>query len=194
MQFGRSLLRGSHTIMLHKVFLANKPAPVQDTGGEPIDPRVSRTRFFSDTRGQRMPSSVEDMKKKSKKVLLNIKTVFPFKFFPTHLIVDIHRVIVIEQTFLFADTIRSIPIQNIQYVRCDRALLFGSLCLRTYGFSDREVVIKHLWNKDAVCARRIIEGLLICYEDNLDPMKFGEKDICKNLQSIGREYAGESVG
>lgn len=174
--------------MLHKVFTSNNPAPVRDTEGQPLDPRDPRARFLRGFRVDRSSISVEDMKK-SKKVLLNIRTVFPFKLFPTQIIVDIHRVIVIEQTFLFADTIRSIPIQNIQYVRCDRALLFGTLCIRTYGFSDREVVIKHLWNRDALCARRLIEGLIICYEENIDPMKFGEGDICKNLQNIGREYS-----
>ena len=178
--------------MLHKVFFSNQPAPVRDLGGQ-IDQRFQRARFLPDFRLNTTPTSVEDMKKKSKRVLLNIKTVFPFKLFPTHLIVDIHRVIVIEQTFLFADTIRSIPIQNIQYVRCDRSLLFGTVCIRTYGFSDREVVISHLWNKDAICARRLIEGLIICYEENLDPMKFGEADVCKHLQNIGREYSGDVV-
>lgn len=174
--------------MLHKVFFGNKPSPVQDTGGQPVDSRYSRARFLQNFRNNES-TTVEEMKRKSKKVLLNIKTVFPFKFFPTHIIVDVHRIIVIEQTFLFADTIRSIPIQNIQYVRCDRSLLFGTLCLRTYGFSDREVVISNLWNKDALYARRLIEGLLICYEDNLDPMKFGDRKICQNLQNIGREYS-----
>lgn len=175
--------------MLHKVFISNKPAPVRDTGGRFVDPRDPRARFLHESRGSSSHLSFEDIRKRSSQVLLEIETVFPFKFFPTKLIIDVHRVIVIEQTFLFADTIRSIPIQNIQYVRCDRALLFGSLCIRSYGFSDREVVIKHLWNNEAVCARRIIEGLIICYEENLDPLKFGDGDICKHLQNIGREYS-----
>ncbi len=178
--------------MLHKVFISNKPAPVRDTGGQFVDPRDPRARFLHEFRSSKSQGSLEEIRRKSGKVLLKVETVFPFKFFPTKLIIDVHRVIVIEQTFLFADTIRSIPIQNIQYVRCDRALLFGSLCIRSYGFSDREVVIKHLWNKDALCARRLIEGLIICYEENIDPMVLGDGDICDNLQTIGREYVGEN--
>lgn len=179
--------------MLHNVFFASKPLPVVYSDSHSGDQGYSRSSFLPQFRNSNRSVSVEEMKQKSKTILLNIRTVFPFKLFPTHIIVDTHRIIVIEQTFLFADTIRSIPIQNIQYVRCDRSLLFGTLCLRTYGFSDREVVISHLWNKDALRARRLIEGLLICYEDNLDPLKFGERDLCQNLQNIGREYSGEAV-
>lgn len=179
--------------MLHNVFSAKRPAPAYDAKEHLIDSRYAKSRILTNSRTSATPTSIEEMKQKSKKVLLNIKTVFPFKLFPTRVIVDVHRIIVIEQTFLFADTIRSIPIQNVQYVRCDRSLLFGTLCLRTYGFSDREVVISHLWNRDALYAHRLIEGLLICYEDNLDPMTFGDRDMSANLQNIGSAYSGTLV-
>ncbi|QQS44067.1 hypothetical protein IPM65_00475 [Candidatus Roizmanbacteria bacterium] len=152
--------------------------------------RHIKDRRFDITNRDQRGTPVDNIRDKSKRVLLHRKTVFPFKLFPVHVIVDIHRVVVIEKTFLFADTIRTIPIANIQYVRCDRALLFGSIRIRTYGFSDREVVVKFLWNKDALRLRRLIEGLIICYEDNVDPLDFKDEDLCTCLENLGQEHFG----
>lgn len=125
---------------------------------------------------------------RSRKVLLKITTVFPVHFFPTIITIDEAKINIIRKEFFGCESVRSIPIKNIQYISAEVGLLFGTLRIKAFGYADTEFYINYLWASDALKARRIIEGLIVCIEDNIDCSGYEINALKKLVELIGEEH------
>ena len=64
---------------------------------------------------------------KSRRVLLEIKAVFPFDFFPDKIKIDENKVDIISSNFFFDKHIASILIEHINTVTLSSGVLFASI-------------------------------------------------------------------
>ena len=127
--------------------------------------------------------AVEDMVNNSNRVLLKISSVFPWDFFPTSIIVEETRLTIIHRQ-LFSSQVHSVDIKNISNVFIDNSILFSQLTIVSNTFAENQIVIDRLWKKDAILIRRIIEGLRMFVEKNVDPTGYKRKELISKLKEL----------
>lgn len=150
------------------------------------------------------PSSFEDGKtikeqsekfekliQKSDRVLLRIKSVFPFELFPDTIVIDESKVNIIHRIFFWTAAIQSIPIAHIQDIEVDTSVLFATLKILPSGFSvvsmtENWLKVNYLWRNDALRARRIISGLLIASREGVDLIKVDSINFVKKIEQLGK--------
>ncbi|HSW88732.1 MAG TPA: hypothetical protein VLG12_06240 [Candidatus Saccharimonadales bacterium] len=133
----------------------------------------------------------EKLIQKSDRVLLRIKAVFPFEFFPDSIVIDESKINIVHRIFFWTSEILSIPIQHVQDVEVDTSVLFATLKILPTGFSvvsmtENWVTVNYLWRRDAIRARRIIAGLLIASREGIDLTKVDSKDFVKKIEELGK--------
>lgn len=128
---------------------------------------------------------IDKLTKKAGKVLLKIKSVFPFDLFPDTLIVDENKVDIIYYKFFFEKNYFSALIKNINSVHVNTGILFASMTFELTGYESNPEPIKYLWVKDAIKARRIILGLISAAKENVDVSRITSNDLAKKMEEIG---------
>src|SRR5579859_4040624 len=132
----------------------------------------------------------EKLVQKSDKVLLKIRAVFPFDFFPDSVVIDESKINIIHKQFFFSSEILSIPIHHIQDIEVDTSIFFATLKILPVGFSvmsytENWVTVPYLWKRDAIRARRIISGLLIGIKEGIDFGKVDTANFVKKIEKLG---------
>lgn len=123
---------------------------------------------------------------KRDKILIKIKTVFPFKLFTDIIIVDENKVDIIEGIFFFSEKIKSIPISNIQDVEVETSIFFAVIKILQVGYMEEWIIIRYLWKNDAKRTRDIISGLLIGNNNGIDFTKVKTKNLAKEIENLGK--------
>lgn len=127
----------------------------------------------------------ETLVSKSSTVLFRARSVFPFKFFPTVIVVDEKKVNIIHGIFFSSEEIQSILIHHVKDVIADTSLFFGTLKILPDGFNENWVKVKYLWRNDAIRARRIISGLLIGLKEGVDMTKVETTNFEQKIEALG---------
>jgi phosphorylcholine metabolism protein LicD len=122
----------------------------------------------------------------SARVILDVKAVFPFNFFPDELIVDETKVSVHANYFFFTKEVRSIEFKDIFNVVIRQGVLFASLEVVDKYFSEAPIVVSYMKKKDAILARRIIQGLIIAKKENINTRILPLRDLKLKLERIGQ--------
>lgn len=123
------------------------------------------------------------------RILYKTKTVFPFVFFPDELIIDKDKISVITNIFFGSSRIQSVLIRNLSDCYVDTSVFFATLNMTDKYYSDNPLSIKYLKKKDAIKARDIIQGLIICNEKRVDLSEIKASDLLPYLEEIGRATA-----
>ena len=129
---------------------------------------------------------IDKLTRGSHRTIFKATAVFPFDFFPDTIIIDENKVDIIVTTFFVTEQMYSIPIQNIIGADAMISLFFGTLTLETTGYKKSPPPITHLWNTDAVKARRYINALVMCNKDKIDLSKLEIPYLCQKLDEIGK--------
>jgi len=127
--------------------------------------------------------AVEDMVKNSNRVLLKISSVFPLDLFPTSIIAEDTRITIIHRQ-LFSSQAHSVDIKNISNIFVDTSILFAQLTIVSNTFAENEIVIDRLWKKDAILMRRIIEGLRMFVNKDIDTTGYNVKELINKLKEL----------
>lgn len=127
--------------------------------------------------------AVDDMVSNSNRVLLRVYTVFPWDLFPSSLVVEETRLTVIHRQ-LFSSQIYSVDIKNISNILVDSGILFAQLTIVSDTFAENQIVINRLWKKDAIFMRRIIEGLRMFVEKDIDTTDYTVKELISKLKEL----------
>lgn len=122
----------------------------------------------------------------SRRIILDIKAVFPFNFFPDEVIADEAKVSVHTNYFFYTKEVRSIEYKEIFNVAIRQGVFFASLEITDRFFSQDPVVVPYLWKKDAIAARRIIQGMMIARSENIDTYTLPIDELVKKLDRIGQ--------
>jgi hypothetical protein len=131
----------------------------------------------------------EQLVDQSGKIILNVKTVWPFDLFPNEITIDLNKVNIYFKEFFWSGQLRSVPIEKISSVFAETGLFFGTLKITSEDFIENAVDIKYLWREDAIHARRIIQGLMSVAKQRIDLTKISTHELPEKIAEIGR--AGE---
>ena len=129
---------------------------------------------------------LDKLAKGSARIIFSAKTVFPFNFFPDELVVDETKVSLHTSYFFYTKQVRSIEYRDMFNVIINQSLFFANIEIIDRFFSKESIKVDFLWKKDAILARRIIQGMMIATKRNIsiDKMPLGE--LLEKLIRIGQ--------
>lgn len=130
-------------------------------------------------------SLVAGLVRKSNRILLTISTHrFPIDLFPDTLNVEEGRVTVINRTFFMSSQIHSVDIKDISNIFVNTAPFYAQLVIVSKTFKANEIKINCLWKDEAVFARRIIEGLRIFENKQIDTSNYTNRELIAKLKQL----------
>lgn len=128
---------------------------------------------------------VEGLVKKSNRILVSISSHrLLFDFFPDTFNVEEGRVTIITRTFFLSSEVHSVDIKDISNIFINTAPFFAQLVIISKSFAENEIVVKYLRKKEAVFARRIIEGLRIFESKQIDTSAYTKDALIAKLEQL----------
>lgn len=134
---------------------------------------------------QRTIQKLDELVEHSQKSLLRIKTAIPLNPFPTEVIVDINKVHIVLKEFFASEHIHGILIKDISDVLVETNPFFATLKIIDIGFTDNSIDVEYLRRKDAIRARKIIQGLVIAHKYGVDLSKIEDENLCNKIEELG---------
>jgi hypothetical protein len=129
---------------------------------------------------------VANLVKKSNRILVSISShAFPFDFIPDSVNVEEGRVTIIIRHFLSSE-IHSIDIKDITNVFINTNFIFSQLVIISRTFEDNEIRVRNLRTKDAVFIRRIIEGMRILDDQNINTADYSKEQLITKLEELSK--------
>jgi hypothetical protein len=126
---------------------------------------------------------VEDMVSNSNRILLKISSVFPWDLFPNTIIAEETRITIIHRQ-LFSSQVHSIDVRDISNIFVDTSIIFAQLTLVSNTFAENQIIIGRLWKKDAILMRRIIEGLRMFINKDIDTTGYKVEELVSKLKEL----------
>jgi hypothetical protein len=128
--------------------------------------------------------TVANLVKKSNRILASISShTFPLDLFPDSVNVEEGRVTIIVR-HLLSSNVHSVDIKDISNVFINTTIFYSQLVIVSNTFEDNEVRIRNLWPKEAVYIRRIIEGLRIFENKQIDTSKYTKDELIIKLEEL----------
>jgi len=128
---------------------------------------------------------VAGLVKKSNRILVSISShKFPVDFFPDVINVEEGRVTIITRNFFFNSQVHSVDIKDISNVFINTAPFFAQLVIVSKTFAANEIRIRNLRKKEAVFARRIIEGLRTFTTQQIDTSGYTKEELVAKLKEL----------
>lgn len=138
----------------------------------------------ADKRKRLENKTVAGLVKKSNRILVSISShALPFDFFPDTINVEEGRITIINRHFLSSE-IHSVDISDISNIFINQTIFFSQLVIISRTFEENEIRIRNLITKQAVFARRIIEGLRIFKNKQIDTSGYTRKELIAKLEEL----------
>ncbi|MFZ5376823.1 MAG: hypothetical protein ACOZAN_04130 [Patescibacteria group bacterium] len=118
-------------------------------------------------------------------VLIRVSTVFPFKFFPTTIVVGKSKLDIIYRFFATTRT-ESILISNIVSVKMETAFIFASIEIETDVPHTQAIKISTLPISKARQLVDLVQGLMISYDMKAELSSVSSDHLKQPLKQIGR--------
>lgn len=148
---------------------------------------TERVEQLPDRAIQRSPSEhLSHLARQSSRVLLDIKAVFPFNFFPDEVILDEAKVSIHTNFFFYSKEVRSVEYKDIFNVLVQQSLFFAKLAIIDRYFTQQPIVVQFLRKNDAFRARRLIQGMIIVKKENIDIRELSREELLQKLDRIGQ--------
>lgn len=120
-------------------------------------------------------------------VLIKIRAIWPFDFFPDSIVVDQNKVDIIYRYFLEEGTF-SVLIKNINSVHIHANVFFASLTFEVQGYETNPQPINFLNIEKAAKTRRIILGLIACDKQGVDISQIPAVELANKMEEIGKAH------
>ncbi len=127
---------------------------------------------------------LDDVLKKSKKILLHAKSEFPFDFFPDEITIDPTKVIIVHKEFFGSGTMDTVYIKDIADVIVEAGPYLATINIVDVSYGASKHYIKKLKKKNAFKAREIIEGLVTALKAGIDIMKLPGNELLPSISSL----------
>lgn len=128
--------------------------------------------------------TVAGLVKKSNRILLSISShAFPLDPFPDTINIEEGRITVINRHFLSSE-VHSVDLKDISNIFINRTFLFSQLVIISKTFEENEIKIRNLRTKEAVFARRIIEGLRVLENKQIDTSNYSTEELLSKLEEL----------
>ena len=123
---------------------------------------------------------------RSQKVLLKISSVFPFTLFPHQLSIDINQVNIRLGQFFWTDRRQSINIKDIGDVIIDTVPFFATIKIIDKDYVENLIEINFLKKRDAIKARKVIQGLMVAAKEEVDLSLVDDRDLLDKIETLGK--------
>lgn len=172
-EYSRSNNKQSFSANKKRVDVKPKDVEVSDADREGIKEGVKHELDFG------------NLVEKSDQLLIKIKAVFPFDFFPNEISVDVNKVNIVNNYFL-SQRVHSILIKDISDIYLDSSILFASLNIIDWGFNNnKSITINYLKKDEASQTLNIIQGLMVSSRQNIDLSKIDVPDFKNKVEILG---------
>lgn len=130
---------------------------------------------------------LDTLKKLSDNRLLKLSTVFPFKLFKDTIVIEQKQVTIEVRNFFLSSEIYPISIKDIMSPVVSTGIFFATfhLELGPGGFHLTPPVVSFLRKEEALRARRVIMGLIICDKEGIDLTKMNKDEVLQKLDEVG---------
>lgn len=159
------------------VVYTKKNSDINKASGDPTFPN-----YIPNSNEKKLDQLVQQ----SGRVIIDIKSVFPFVFFPDELVIDETKVSVHTNYFFYTKEVRSIEYKDIFNVVINQGILFARIEIVDRYFSQQTIIVDFLKKREAILARRIIQGLIISKKENIDTRSISTHDLIVKLSRIGK--------
>lgn len=127
--------------------------------------------------------TVNDLIAKSNRSIISISSLFPWDFFPNTIRVEESRVTFIFRQFLSSQS-HSIEIKDISNVFIEESLFFATIQVVCRTYVQNDIKIGNLYKKKAVKVQRIIEGLRIFREHNINTSNYEIDELIAKIEEF----------
>jgi hypothetical protein len=131
---------------------------------------------------------MRELARKSSQVLFQLRTVFPFDFFPDTITINANKIDVVQSEFFFSHNTTSIPIKDIANVEVETIPFFATIKLINIRAPMRPISISFLKHDEAIRAKKIIDGLLVATEQGADVSSIEPKQFLRHIEVVGRSF------
>lgn len=123
---------------------------------------------------------------KAHEVLARVDTVFPVTLFPDTIVVDRSKISIRKRSFFLTSNVISFRIEDVLNVSCGVGPIFGSLTIASRVMSSIDhFQIDHLWRKDAVFLKNLIQGHIIACNNRLETDHLSVEEMIETLCELG---------
>lgn len=136
---------------------------------------------------EREKKELEKIAEKAEDVLMRADSVFPFVLFPDSIAVSRNKVVITHRQFFKLSEVISLQVDDILNVESDAGPFFGSLSIYTRIYGTEPLRITFLSRKDTICAKRILEGLIIANMKDIDITNIERKELLELLMRLGSD-------
>ena len=133
-------------------------------------------------------TKLRELTRKSSQVLFQLRSVFPFDFFPDTITINANKIDIVQSEFFFSYQTTSVPLKNIANVEVDTSLFFSTLKLLNIRAPMRPISVSFLKNDEAVKAKEIIDGLLVATEQGADVSSLEPQKFLPNIEAVGKSF------
>jgi hypothetical protein len=128
--------------------------------------------------------TLANLVRKSNRILKSISShAFPFDIFPDTINVEEGRITIINRHFLSSE-VHSIDIKDISNIFINTTIFFSQLVIISRTFEDNEIRLRNLRTSEAVYIRRIIEGLRIFENKQVDTSNYTKEELISKLEDL----------
>lgn len=128
---------------------------------------------------------VAGLVRKSNRILTTISSHrFPFDLFPDTINIEEGRITIISRNFFMSSQVHSVDIKDISNIFINMAPFFAQLVIVSKTFTENDIRIKNLRKEEAVYARRVIEGLRIFENKQIDTSNYSKEDLLTLLSEL----------
>lgn len=133
---------------------------------------------------------IEGLIKSTDTPLFTFSTIFPFDLFPDTVVIDTRKVSILNKEFFWSGRTQSIMIKDVRDVLVETSPFFAKLTVVDKGFTENSVSLRFLKKSDALKARRIIQGLIIAADQNIDLTKLKPEEVGQKVEELGKIKTG----
>lgn len=127
--------------------------------------------------------TVSDLVAKSNRCIISISSLFPWDLFPNTINVEESRVTFIFRQFLASQS-HSIEIKDISNVFIESSLFFATIQVVSRTYVQNDIKIGYLNKKKAYNVQRVIEGLRIFREHNINTSNYEINELVAKTEEF----------
>ena len=133
---------------------------------------------------QRSKITYRSMIKSANEILFATKTIFPFTFFPSAIVVDRNQVNISIGIFFATHDYHSFLIRDISNTLVTKGLLFSQIKFEVTGYEANPPAINYLKNSAAEQVKKIIDGIHIAQASQVDVTQLDKGEVLNLAQKV----------
>lgn len=134
------------------------------------------------------PKTIVDYTTQEARTLYTIKSVFPFDPFPTTITVQPSAISIVHDLFGLSKKVITVTMSDIFSVEVEAGIMFANLRFTQKQASLPVIEVPYFWKNDAFRARRILQGLIIVQNKDLEIPYMRSDEVLSYLEEIGSSH------